>query len=75
VDLSRSHVSDVGLSDFKDLKNLRDLRLNHTKVSDDGLSHLQQLPHLMRLDVIQTAVSEAAVRKFRESHPRMLVNR
>jgi hypothetical protein len=44
-------------------------------VSDAGLDYLQQMPHLVRLDVVETAITDAALRKYREGHPRMFVNR
>ena len=59
VDFNRSSVTDAGLKELKDLKQLRSIDLCHTKVTDEGLKELKELNQLRGLLLRDTKITEA----------------
>ena len=59
-------VSDAGLVNFKDCKNLTDLRLSGTQVSDVGLPHFKDCKNLTTLFLGGTQVSNAGLIHFKD---------
>jgi eukaryotic-like serine/threonine-protein kinase len=63
--LSLTNVSDAGLSNFKDCKDLMGLFLHSAGVSDTGLIHFKDCKYLALLDLNSTRVSDAGLIPFR----------
>ncbi len=51
-----SEVTDAGLNELKELKNLTELSLFNTNVTDAGLKELKDLKNLVRLDLGSTSI-------------------
>ena len=61
--------SESDLRNLATLKQLRRLRLSHTKVSDAGLVHLEKLTQLESLQLWGTNVTESGVKKLKAVLP------
>jgi hypothetical protein len=63
---SKSQVSDAGLANFKDCKELEHLILAGTKVSDGGLANFKDCKKLIDLDLSDTKVGNAGLANFKD---------
>ncbi len=61
-----AQVSDAGLANFKDCRNLTGLNLHKTKVGDAGLAHFKECKSLTYLDLTNTQVSDAGLANFKD---------
>jgi len=61
LDLSRTLVTDAGLSVVTGMPRLTRLDLHATKIGDAGLKHLTALPNLTYLNLYDTAVTDAGL--------------
>jgi mono/diheme cytochrome c family protein len=59
--LAGTQVTDAGLAQIKDLKNLRRLHLEKTGITDAGLVHLKGLTELRYLNLYGTKVTDAGL--------------
>lgn len=73
LNLSNTAISDAGLPHLAQLTNLLWLVLDNTAVSDIGLLHLAPLINLHYLYLSGTAVTPAAIKKFKQNHPREII--
>src|SRR5436190_10403928 len=62
VDLRFAKITDAGLRELKDFKNLRELNLSSTKVTDAGLKELKLFKNLQRLALGGTGVTNAGLK-------------
>ena len=62
-------VTDTGLANFKDCKNLTYLHLAHTKITDAGLANFKDCKMLASLDVSKSQVTPKAVAEFHAAVP------
>ncbi|MBI1903292.1 MAG: leucine-rich repeat protein [Planctomycetia bacterium] len=69
-----SNVSDAGLANFKDCKNLTALILRGKQVSDAGLAHFKGCKHLTYLGLQDTRVSDAGLAHFKDCKSLTLLN-
>jgi Leucine-rich repeat (LRR) protein len=60
------HVTDAGLKELKELKNLRTLILTRCKVTDAGLKELNAFKNLQWLDLTYTGVSGEGLKYLNE---------
>lgn len=56
--LSRTRITDLGLSHIDELDNLDQLSLSDTAITDAGLIHLEPLTGLADLDLARTAITD-----------------
>ena len=63
-------MTDAGLANFKDCKNLTVLRLNNTTVSDVGLAHLKDYKNLTVINLQNTKVTAAGVKELQKALPK-----
>src|SRR5271170_1713675 len=61
LDLYGTQVTDAGLKDLKELKNLTLLNLGFTQVTDAGLKDLKELKNLTSLNLQDTKVTDKGV--------------
>ncbi len=66
LDLKHTKVTDAGMIDSKDCKDLRYLDLTNTKVTDRGLAHFQDCKDLTELHVTRTQVGDAGLAHFKD---------
>ena len=59
-------LSDVGLANFKDCKNLTELDLAATGVSDAGLANFEDCKNLTSLNLYNTKVGDAGLAHFKD---------
>ncbi len=62
--VGNTQVSDAGLANFKECKNLTFLSLHKSKVGDAGLAHFKECRSLTYLDLTNTQVSDAGLTHF-----------
>jgi hypothetical protein len=75
LDFSGTKVTDAGLKELNELKNLSSLDLCYTKVTVVGLMELKELKNLTSLNLRGTKVTDAGVAELLEALPRCKVNR
>ena len=64
LDLSYTHVSDLGLERLRPLKGVTDLNLRYAEhVTDEGLAHLKGWKKLEKIDVTGTKITDTAERQ------------
>jgi Leucine-rich repeat (LRR) protein len=68
--LRRSKVTDAGLKEFKNLKNLEVLNLGSTEVTDAGLKELRELKNLQTLSLANTKVTGEGLKEVKEALPK-----
>jgi repressor of nif and glnA expression len=61
-----TQVTDTGLKELKDLKNLTGLRLANTKVTDVGLKELKGLKSLTELGLYGTQVTDVGLKELKD---------
>jgi internalin A len=61
-----TQVTDMGMKELKDLKNLSALYLTSTKVADAGLKDLQGLKNLSTLSLVNTKVTDAGLKELKD---------
>jgi internalin A len=66
LDLVYAQVTDAGLAELREFKNLESLELAGTKVTDAGLAELKQLPRLQTLSLWGTAVTDASLTRLKD---------
>src|SRR5262249_44844721 len=66
VVLSNTAVTDAGLKELKELKNLVFLSLSDTGVTDAGLKELKELKSLEALVLNDTLVTDAGLKELKE---------
>jgi hypothetical protein len=59
ADFSGTSISDHSSDFIASMKNLRLLRLSHTRVTDDGVKRLHDLTHLQFINLLGTQVTPA----------------
>jgi hypothetical protein len=64
--LSRTLITDVGLSHLEDLKRLQWLHLARVQITGAGLTHLQRLPQLERLYLSDTKITDGCLAHLKE---------
>ena len=69
------YVTDVGLKQLKDLKNLQTLSLVSANVTDVGLNELKDLTNLRTLDLRGTKVTDAGLKELKEALPKCMIRR
>ncbi len=65
-------ISDTGVSELKNLKNLQLLDLNHTSVTDTGIASLKLLPNLTDLILDSTHVTDGVLKTLSKMHLKKL---
>jgi hypothetical protein len=70
LNLGRTQVSDVGLAQLKDSKDLTTLYLDGTPISDMGLTHLTGLDKLIELKLAKTKVTAKGVEILAKALPK-----
>jgi hypothetical protein len=63
-------VSDAGLVQIKEWKNLRDVSLTGTQVSDNGLVHFKNCENLASLWLQRTKVTREKIEELRKVLPK-----
>jgi len=66
LDLHEAKVTDAGMKELKDLKNLQSLDLGATDVTDAGLKELKGLKDLRKLSLAHTPVTNAGLKELKE---------
>ena len=66
LDLGDTQVTDAGLKELKELKNLTLLDLGGTQVTDAGLKELKDLKNLTSLDLGGTQVTDAGLKELKD---------
>jgi hypothetical protein len=66
VNFASTQVTDEGMKDLKELRNLSSLVLRRTQVTDSGLKELKELKCLSMLDLCGTPVTDAALKQLME---------
>lgn len=61
LDLSRTGVSDRGMTTLTSMPNLRVLRLNETAITDEGVRQLRALTSLESLSLFRTEITDASL--------------
>jgi Leucine-rich repeat (LRR) protein len=69
LDLRRTRVTDAGLKELKEFKNLETLYLSRTMVTDAGLKELKELEHLPMLFLSNTKVTDAGKKELQSARP------
>jgi hypothetical protein len=64
-------VTDNGLQHLTNLKELRVLQLNCPAITDTGLRDLERVGDLESFGVVHRNLSDAAIARFKESHPKV----
>ena len=64
--LAVDNLTDAGLKELKEFKNLTTLNLNNTKVTDAGLKELKDLKNLTTLSLYSTQVTDAGLKELKE---------
>lgn len=64
LNLRESNVSDRGLEQLAQLKNLNTLYLQNTQITGAGLKHLTRLEHLSSLNLQKTSVTDVGLREL-----------
>src|SRR5262249_53510022 len=65
LDLDSTKLTDAGLKDVKELKNLTALSLLRTEVTDAGLKDLLELKYLTSLQLGSTEVTDAGLKDLK----------
>ena len=68
-------VTDAGLKELKDLKQLTSLNLDNTKVTDAGLKELKDLKQLTSLNLYATKVTDDGVADLQKALPGCKITR
>src|SRR5262249_47050285 len=63
VNLGGTKVTDAGLKELKELKNLRELNLGDTQVTGAGLKELKELKNLQGLDLSYGEVTDVGLKE------------
>ncbi len=66
LDFAGTSLTDAGLKELKELKNLTALVLLATQVTDAGLIELKELKNLSSLDLSETHVADAGLKELKE---------
>ena len=66
VNLAGTKVTDAGLKELADLKQLTTLGLDSTQVTDAGLKELTHLKQLTLLDLNHTKVTDAGLKELKD---------
>ncbi len=66
LNLNYTHVTDAGLANFKDCKNLTVLGLDNTQVTDAGLVNFKGCTGLTSLSLSRTRVTDAGLANFKD---------
>jgi hypothetical protein len=66
LDLAGTSVTDAGLKELADLRNLHSLNLNNTEVTDKGLKELARFKRLETLNLDSCHVTDAGLRELAE---------
>ncbi|MEQ8211642.1 MAG: hypothetical protein RH917_17585 [Lacipirellulaceae bacterium] len=69
VSLKETGIANEDLSLFADFPFVHFLDLSSNPISDEALTHLEGLTSLESLILVDTQITEAAVEKYRSSHP------
>jgi hypothetical protein len=69
-----SPITDVGLKELAECKNVRKLYLNETKVSDQALKVIANFKNLQFLDLKGSKVTHNERQKFQDSMPKCLIH-
>jgi internalin A len=76
VVLSGSRVTDAGLKELKQLKQINSLELSFCKeVTDAGLKELKELKQLKELNLLYTKVTAAGVADLKKALPDLKITR
>lgn len=74
LSVRNTSVTDYGLGLLNTISNLSELDISSTDVTDEGLAKLGA-NDLRRLVMVDTKVTDAAVTRFRQTHPGILIKR
>jgi len=74
LDLNGTAVTDAGLKELRELKNLQNLNLDNTKITDAGIKELKGLTGLQELEVLGTQVTEAGVTELKARLPGLWIH-
>src|SRR5437870_2879959 len=66
VNLGGTKVTDAGLKELKQVKQLTDLNLDDTPVTDAGLKELKHFKQLTALDLKATPVTDAGLKELKD---------
>jgi hypothetical protein len=69
LELVGAKISDSDLDLLKNVRSLRQLRLDDTAITDAGLEPLKQLTQLEALSIVDTKVTESGARDYRKAVP------
>jgi hypothetical protein len=76
LDLTQASMTDAGLKELKDLKNLAALDLGgNTRVTDAGLRELKDLKNLTYLNLTGARVTDAGLKELREALPNCMIRK
>ncbi len=59
-----SEITDIGLKEVAECKNLTRLVLKFTNITDEGLKEVAKLKNLTRLDLINTRITDAGLKEI-----------
>jgi internalin A len=68
-------VTDTGLKELKEFKQLTLLDLGHTLVTDAGMKELKEFKHLAYLKLADTLVTDEGLKELKEALPRCEISR
>jgi len=75
LDLSYTGVTDVGMKEVKELKNLTHLDLSYAGVTDIGMKEIKELKNLTRLWLNHTQVRATGVKELQDVLPKCEINK
>jgi hypothetical protein len=64
LNLRGTQITDAGLQELRDLKNLTFLDLRSTKITDEGLRHLSQIENLQVLFLGETSITDEGLKEL-----------
>ena len=67
-------VSDAGLANFKDCKNLQSIGLRGTPITNKGLAPFHDCKKLTVLDLVQTKVTKAGIEELKKALPKCKID-
>ena len=71
----KTEVTDVGLKELRELKNLQTLVLDHGKITNAGLKELGDFASLKELGLKSTRITDAGLKELRQLRSLMALDR
>ena len=74
VSLAFTSITDAGLKDLIELKDLKSLDLGNTKITDAGLKELKTLKSLQRLQIHNTEITDVGLKELSDIKSLVAIN-